>query len=343
MSTLIVKVCQIEKIYPHLGADRLEIAIIQGWQIIIPKGAYKEGDAVVYIPIDSVLPHELSDRIGVTQYLSEGRVRCAKLRGEPSFGVIMTPDDPTWPIGMDVADILGVTKYEYPVCATEADADTPHPLLQRYTDIENIRNFPDVLHDGEEVYLSEKLHGYNCAIALIDGEEMASSHDLRRKRPDEEHMASNTYWYPWTIPAVQSLMHSLVFSHAQQVIMYGEVYGAGIKRLHYDALQHPKFRAFDILVNGKYLDHATFRKVCLMYGVDMVPELAVMPFNKADVQRFVRGNTTLGGGEHVREGIVIKPTVERTDPRVGRVVLKWINDDYLFKREAGDIDDSTDV
>jgi len=62
MSTLIVEVCRIDRVLPHANADALELARIKGWQCVIPKGRYVGGDLVTYIPIDSVIPVEHSDR-----------------------------------------------------------------------------------------------------------------------------------------------------------------------------------------------------------------------------------------------------------------------------------------
>jgi len=49
---------------------------------------------------------------------------------------------------------------------------------------------------------------------------------------------------------------------------------------------------------------------------------------------------------HMREGIVIKPLKERRDPAFGRVVVKFLNDDYiLLKNKAydkGEVTDFTD-
>jgi hypothetical protein len=49
------------------------------------------------------------------------------------------------------------------------------------------------------------------------------------------------------------------------------------------------------------------------------------------------------GGGHIREGVVVKPTIERTDPKIGRVVLKYLNDDYLLQKESGRVSDTCDV
>ncbi len=68
MSSLIVEVCEISQILAHPNADALEVAVVKGWQCIIKKDGFRAGDRVVYFPLDTVLPLELSERLGVTKY-----------------------------------------------------------------------------------------------------------------------------------------------------------------------------------------------------------------------------------------------------------------------------------
>src|SRR5436189_2833731 len=128
MSSLIVEVCRIQAVMPHSNADALELAHIKGWQCVVPKGRFTAGQLIVYIPIDSVLPLALSERLGITRYLSNGRVRCARLRGEPSFGVVMDAEAGLAE-GEDVALRHGITKFIPPLKISSGDAETPHPLF----------------------------------------------------------------------------------------------------------------------------------------------------------------------------------------------------------------------
>lgn len=200
MSSLVVEVCKIENILPHPNGDKIEIAIIKGWHTCIGKGQMKKGDTCIYIPPNAILPIALSDRLNVTKYLAQvrdnqgnvigGRVKVARLRGEPSYGLTMAVEDPSWVVGHDVAEHYGITKWEPPQECTEGDAESPHPAFHRYFDLENLFNFPDVIKEGEEVVFTEKIHGKNARIGLIrdtkdDGTPiwrfMAGSHDVRRK------------------------------------------------------------------------------------------------------------------------------------------------------------------
>jgi len=47
---------KIKEVRPIDGADKIELAIIDGWQVVIRKGEFKVGDKVVYLEVDSFLP-----------------------------------------------------------------------------------------------------------------------------------------------------------------------------------------------------------------------------------------------------------------------------------------------
>ncbi len=336
MSTLIVEVCRIEEVLAHGNADALELAQIKGWQCVIPKGRYMAGDLVTYIPIDAVIPAEHSDRWGFTKYLSNGRVRCAKLRGEPSFGVIVDLEDAAWAEGEDVKERYGITKFIPPVKISAGDAAPSHPLFPEYTDVENLRNFPSVFIDGEDVFVTEKLHGTSCRLGLIEGELMAGSMSVRRVRPD--HLADSIYWQPLEINGISALLESLG-QDTRQVILYGEVFGSKIQNLNYGLVGTLGFQAFDILVDGRFLDSAAFFETCAAFSVPAVPVLYQGLYDLSTIKALSEGPTTLAA-DHIREGVVVKPARERNDPKVGRVCLKYIGDPYLF---AKNVTDSHDV
>lgn len=347
-SSLYVPVATIDALEPHSNADTLELATILGWQLIVKKGEYQVGDKITYFPPDTMLSPELSDRFGVTDYLSHGRVRCVKLRGEPSFGLAVTPDDLTWEVGQDVSQFYeGVSKWEPPLRGTPSSRTLPedclpeHPLFPRYTSIENMRNYPDIFAIGEPVYVTEKIHGTNTRIGMVEGELMAGSHRMRRKAPESrEECLKNPYWYPSTIPGVMHLLEALAACGHQQVVLYGEVYGSSIQSFHYGEQGTLGYRAFDLLIDGKYLDPYHFLVQCARHDVQVVPFYSSTPisFSLPRIKALSEGKTTLLPEEkaHIREGVVVKPLVERTDRRLGRVVLKYLSDTYLFDKKKTD-------
>ena len=353
MSSVIVEVVEIEVVRPHSNADRLCLAQIKGWQTVIKKlddgsPQFKPGERVVYIPPDSTLPRPLAERLGVVNYLSERTnldgdrdlvVKRVRLRGEPSYGIAVAPDDPDWAAGTDVREHYGIGKFRPPVKFSAGDSEAAHPLFHRYTDVENLRNYPHVLTEGEDIVVTEKIHGTNARIGYVEGLLVAGSHGLQRQRPEPEAMATNTYWFPATLEPVMSLLDALGQRH-KVVILYGEVYGSGIQKLHYGRRGILGFAAFDLYVDSRYLDDAEFQETCDRHGVDTVPVLGRGPYSLEFVKDLSSGKTTLPD-EHIREGVVVRPVRERRDPKIGRVVLKYLSDDYLLndKLTAADATD----
>ncbi len=363
MSTLVVEVCEVKEVYPHPNADALEFITVKGWPVIVQKAlGLKAGDRVVYFPPDTVMPPELADRLGIAKYLSplpreiDGsrrpglRVRAARLRGQPSYGTIDHAVDPDWEVGRDMREHYGVTKFEPPERPADGDALPAVAAFHRYTEIENIRNFPDVLRPGEEVVISEKLHGKNCRLGLIRiaGEEgetfefMAGSNDVRRKETDAKGRPSD-FWRPMT-DAVQSLLRHLAAGE-RNVVLFGELYGSGVQDMAYGLAGGAKgFRAFDIAVDGVYLGYDEKLEVLGRFGVETVPILYRGPFSWPVVEEHTYGPTTIcppdqAGRFAGREGCVVAPVVERYDPVLGgsgRVIFKSISADYLARKGGTD-------
>ncbi|MGL4555379.1 MAG: RNA ligase (ATP), partial [Gemmataceae bacterium] len=340
LSSLIVEVCRVDAVEPHPNADRLSVCVVKGWRVCAGRDDFRPGDACVYIPPDSVLPAELSDRLGCTRYLSRGRVRVARLRGEPSYGLITAPPDPTLAVGTDVAALLGVTKYEPPPDRSDGDAEPPHPAFHGYTDIENYRHFPDLFAPGEEVVMAEKIHGKNCRLGLIrtadGGVLMAGSHNQRRKEYDGKNRRSQ-FWQVMTEP-VQALLRHV----GPDAVLFGELYGAGVQDLWY-GLEGGKiaFRAFDLSRDGRYADHDEVAALCARFGVEAAPVVYRGPFSQEAVEAHVSGPTTLcpadrAGAFKFREGVVIRPARERLADFGGRgtrrVILKAISFEYLERK-----------
>ena len=80
---------KIDRIYPHPNADSIEFAEVRNCQVIVPKGKHQEGEPIIFIWPDSILP----DKPWAEFYKAKSsRVRAIKLRREWSFGVIETFD-----------------------------------------------------------------------------------------------------------------------------------------------------------------------------------------------------------------------------------------------------------
>jgi len=56
-----VNVVKIEEVTPHPNADKLELTMVGGYQMVIGKGQFKTGDLAVFIQSDCVVPYTTSD------------------------------------------------------------------------------------------------------------------------------------------------------------------------------------------------------------------------------------------------------------------------------------------
>src|SRR5208283_866588 len=92
----LVTVEQIKEILPHTNADKLEIARVRGWNVVVGKGEFKPNNLVVFFEIDSFLPIEpryeflRKNCYRSNAYMGEGfKIKTIKLRGEVSQGLIL--------------------------------------------------------------------------------------------------------------------------------------------------------------------------------------------------------------------------------------------------------------
>ena len=351
MSSIKVEVSRISDVRVHPNADALELANVGGWQMCVPKGKFTNGDPVVYFEQGTVLPAEVAVNLGVEKYLHSktdingnkvlviGRVR---LRGEPSYGLVIEPEE-FMQIGDDVTSYYGAEKYHPPVKFGISDQEVDHPSFPAYTDIENMRSYPDVLQDGEEVVITEKIHGTNCRVGFVaaDGEltVMVGSRRFRRKDPGVEKWRESLYWFPLSLNCVQDLINHLVVAGHKSTVLYGEVYGKGVQIYGYGETGLA-FRAFDIMLDGKYVNFDEFLALCELYDVPICPYIARGPYSIGAIRLHSDGDSCVGG-DHGREGVVVRPVTERTDPRVGRVILKYVGDEYLLGK--GGKEETTDA
>ena len=363
MSKLIVEVCRIEEIKPHFDPEttRIEMARVKNWWCVVGKNQYKPGDKVVYLPPDSVISKELAESWGVAKYCAilaknpdgsrptDLRIRASRLRGERSFGLIIQPDDPSWEVGLDVKDHYGVKKYEPPLKTHDGDAAPEIPGFHKYTDIENIGNYTGIFKDGERVIVTEKIHGTNCRLGIVgtsDGFEfVAGSMEIRRKETDAKGNRSR-YWFPFeNQPGIKELLQTIFQEQQVPVVLFGEIFGSGVQDMQYGQTGM-SFRAFDISVNGRYLNYDDQVALFERFFVKMVPVLFDGPFSMDKMNELVDGPTTICDESQIkehfkgREGIVIKPAEERLSGDLqGRVVLKFISVDYHERRNKNRTED----
>ena len=88
----------IDEIMPIEGYDRVELAEVGGWRIIVQKNQFKVGDPAIYFEVDSKVP---SDR-ECFAFLAKRKYKIKTLRmcGVISQGLLMHPSDFGWHVNL---------------------------------------------------------------------------------------------------------------------------------------------------------------------------------------------------------------------------------------------------
>ena len=103
---------KIRDIQPIPKADRIELATVLGWKVVVKKGEFQIGDLCVYCEIDSVFPEmEKYEFLRNDQF----RIRTKKLRGQISQGIcfpLNSLPNGNYQEGSDVTELMNVKKHE---------------------------------------------------------------------------------------------------------------------------------------------------------------------------------------------------------------------------------------
>ena len=306
----------IKKIREHSNADSLELCDVLGWQVVAKKGIHKEGDKVVFITIDTIVPrYHWSDFLADAKNPDKPiRIKNIKLRGEFSSGLVIPLSEfssdlfKDYEVGTDLTEILGITKYIKEIPANlsgETLGDFPTHLASK-TDEDNGLNDPNlvekVLNRDDHITITQKLDGSSITLIVENGElAQVCTRNLSKKETE-----NNTFW---------KAARKLTIPQNWTGTIQGELCGNGIQRNQLK-LEDVKIFVFQISVDKKYMTYEEMKDFCeSSLHCDVVPlvckleleatiKLWVNPLQKlqelADKQKYPSG---LEG-----EGIVVRPS-----------------------------------
>lgn len=371
MSSLIVPIVKISEINKHPNADTLSVVKFEGygWQSIIKTGQYEVGDLVIFVPPDAILPQSIID-LEKIDYLkgSAGKVGSIKLRGVVSHGLLLPISIfPQLGIrylplpGENVAEHLNITKWEAPEPEyltrgqyKEKTAKKKNPLFPEYTKIEKIEFFEGIFKEGEPVWISEKIHGTNFRCGWVLKEKISWLDKIKQYfgKFDPYEFVCGSHHVQMSVEKPHKSWYDQVveFNHYQKLalklknkipkgyIIYGEIFGKGIQDLTY-GMKTTDFVVFDVMHDGKYLDFEEMLVVLDYMGLseNLVPILYQGPYSEEVKDALTKGMSILAAynlTQQIKEGVVIKPVIERFDSVLGRVVVKSINTDYSTRKNG---------
>lgn len=339
------------EISPHPNADNLEIAHIDGFDSIVRKGDFVSGDLSVYLPEQAVIPEQLLRYMGLEGKLhgsGKNRVKAIKLRGVLSQGILLKllrradhfsiplelcPGDPYATEGQDVGEILGVKKWE-PTVPVHLQGRIK-PIREKNSALTYDYGIPNIKHsryilEGEEVSITEKLHGTLLAVgATPEGVSYVTSKGLLKQGvclEDVEENSQNLYRRIAQEWGLNQIAQRWAKIHADNVIIFGEIYGPGVQDLTYSQTQ-PRYAMFDIRIGYEFCSQNYFEHLAALERLPVVPVLFKGIFTQEVLNFYTNGMETLSGS-HMREGVVVKSL---NGPRL---IFKSLSEAYVLRKNG---------
>jgi len=358
-------VSKINEIKAIEGADNIELGVIEGWNSIVQKGKHKVGDLVVVATVDAVIPLDLSDSINVTNYLRKGqRVRTVKLRGVYSECLIIPVAEKGLYEGKDMMDALKIFKYEPPTVQIQLASGKKiryhqNPNFLVYYKFPNIKNVSGMFNEENYVQITRKLHGTNARYGIvlknklslwdkikkffgladewINYEYVYGSHNVEKGSDSQGFYSTDV----WKTVADANGFKDILWDIAKSwesigsgIVMYGEIYGAGIQKGYDYGLEDIQFAAFDFMMDGEYMNIDFVKQTCDVYSIPHVPILYDGPWSQEVQDSFVFNNN-IEGTKVPHEGIVVKHV-----SGLRNMIAKVINPDYSIYSEKHNVGDS---
>lgn len=168
-------------VHPIPKADRIELAIVDGWQCVVSKGAVQPGDLGVYYEVDSFLPANDPRYAHMSSQFREWNGRqglklgTREFRGQVAQGLFLPlaqfPELVNFQLGDDVTNALNIIKWEMDIPdEMKALVTGAAPEQVSDTELERVQNVLDLyeLYGDEEYEVSIKLDGMSLTMYQLE-------------------------------------------------------------------------------------------------------------------------------------------------------------------------------
>ena len=353
------------------GADQIEKVTVLGWQCVAGKGQFKEGESIIYIEIDAIIPDiEPFWFIKPKEATNDKwrRIRTRRFLKQISQGLVMpTTILPSgeYKIGEDVTEILGIEKYEPPIpTQLQGLIKGGFPSFIPRTDETRVQVLQDVLtrYKGTQCYITEKVDGSSCTIFLntckvCGGESQSVNVETGEVENCEEcqgtgkafgvcsrnlelkETSGNGFWKVVRETDIEGKLRKI----GKNIALQGELCGTGIQKnpLKIDGTKILFFNLFNI-DKYQYYDCLEFITFIQEIGLETVPIISTAFALTDDIEVLVRIATRKSAitPKVNAEGIVIRPLIEKVDLQMssgyssGRLTFKSVNPEYLLEHDG---------
>ena len=300
----------ISSVSPIEGKDKIVLAEILGWKVIVQK-EFKVGDKVVFVEIDSVLPEKPE-----FEFLRSRKFRIKTLRmaGVISQGIVFPMDilpSGEYQIGEDVTEILGITQYESTMDKDDEDAnESSFPNFISKTDEKRIQADPSYLEMDCKWIATEKIDGASASFSLqrIEKDNGEYTYDYAVcSRGRRLFVKDNSiYWKVAEKYNIEEALYKLIGDNAW-VAVQGECIAPGVQKNKYK-VKFPDFYAFNLIYPGGRVGSVEAKKILENVEIKFVPiicdDAPIQGMTVSEVLEYADGKSKLY--DTLREGIVFR-------------------------------------
>lgn len=352
----LASVRRIDSITEIKNAERIEVATLGGWEVVVKKGDFKPGELVVYFEIDSWIPHEVAPfltAVGKEPKEYKGikgqRLKTVKLRGQVSQGLVL-PLTLTAEEGEDLTEKLGVIKYDPVVDQVERNSEGrvrgtfPTHLFPK-TEQERYQNLvgSNKLDKNDTYEVTLKLDGSSMTVYYYRGAYGVCSRNQELTWPRFKQSwwkrllnffvpsTKPDYLFPQTgnhfLDTAAKLYPLLSYLNGLNIAIQGELMGPGIQK-NREKLPEHTFFVYDIwdIDAQEYYTAAERHALCEFLTLSHVPVLSLTA-NAPTMEQGLKLAERPSIVNPIAEGIVYKSL---RDPSKS---FKIINNKFLLAEE----------
>jgi RNA ligase (TIGR02306 family) len=271
-----------------------------------------------------------------------------------------------WKEGEDLMEHLGIFKYEPPAIQIQLSSGRKlkyhqNPNFGIYYKFPNLKNVAGMFNEEDEVEITRKLHGTNARYGIVKKKKISiwdkvrkffgnewveyeyvyGSHNVE-KGSDSQGFYDTDVWR--TVADKYKIREKLwdlfkqwkyYYEIEEGIVIYGEIYGAGIQKNYDYGLQDIEYAGFDVTINGEYCSLP--KSIDIHYNILNLPYVPILHAGEwsQEIQDSLVFNNFIGDTKVPHEGIVIK-NMDGNRQKVAKV----INPDYLIYGEKHNIGDS---
>ena len=353
MNRKLATIRAIEEIRNIEGADLICSYRVDNWWVVDGIGKYKLNDWVIFLEIDSWVPHSLAPFLSKDKKTKEfngvegARLKTIKLRGQLSQGLLLPLKSVEYHIDHDsyinlqldddLTDTLHIQLYEPPVKLGKNGL--PQVNLQARkggfpeyipkSDQERIQNikpkrFQHWIDERLIWEVTEKLDGSSMTVYVHEEDEGVCSRNINLKRPEEGENQSQF----WHVALREGLIEKIRKTNKSLAIQ-GELIGPGIQGNPYslDRLEFYCYNVWDI--EGRcWFPPAKRQEFCALLDIDHVPIIGNVFITEEDSIQLILD--TIFTTSQITEGAMVEGEVWKSYQT--QESFKAISNEYLLSR-----------